>query len=64
MYTDTTKNVPIGFQNDALWGSAIKAMEAAKVINAGSKPSDYFTNAYLDNVIIAQAAAGKLASAR
>jgi NitT/TauT family transport system substrate-binding protein len=62
--TDATKNVPIGFQNDALWASAIKAMEAASVIKPGSKPSDYFTNDYLDRAMIAQAATGKLVSAR
>ena len=30
------------------WADAIAAMEKAKMVNPGAKPTDYFTNDYLD----------------
>jgi NitT/TauT family transport system substrate-binding protein len=47
-YTEATKDKPIGIQSDKDWASTIKALETAEVIKKGSKPSDYFTNAYVD----------------
>jgi NitT/TauT family transport system substrate-binding protein len=48
LHSTRTKNTPIGVGNSDDWADAIKAMEKANVINAGSKPADYFTNDYLD----------------
>jgi NitT/TauT family transport system substrate-binding protein len=46
--TAATKDKPIGVQSEQDWASTIKAMEAAEVVKKGSKPSDYFTNDYID----------------
>jgi len=48
LHTDATANMPIGLQSAADWAVAIKSLEKAKVIAPGSKPSDYFTNDYID----------------
>jgi NitT/TauT family transport system substrate-binding protein len=48
LYSPATKNLPIGVQADADWTEAIAVMEQAKTIEPGSKPSDYYTNDYLD----------------
>ncbi len=48
-FSEFTKNQPIGIQADADWQATLKQMEGAKVIPAGTKPSDYFTNAYIDH---------------
>jgi NitT/TauT family transport system substrate-binding protein len=52
--TDATKDKPIGVQAEQDWTSTIKAMEAAEVVKKGSKPSDYFTNDYIDPGYLAQ----------
>jgi NitT/TauT family transport system substrate-binding protein len=46
--TPATENLPTCFQSATDWAKAIKGMEDAKVIPAGTKPSDYFTNDYID----------------
>jgi NitT/TauT family transport system substrate-binding protein len=46
--TPATANLPIGPQAASDWADAIAAMEKADAIPPGSKPSDYFTNDYLD----------------
>jgi NitT/TauT family transport system substrate-binding protein len=46
--TPASKNLPIGVQAESDWADAIKVMEKAKTIDPGSKPKDYYTNAYLD----------------
>lgn len=46
--TEATKSLPIGIQSDIDWTNTISAMEKAKVIKPGSKPSEYFTNALVD----------------
>ncbi len=46
--TPATKTMPVCFQSPADWANAIKGMEDAKVIPAGTKPADYFTNDYID----------------
>jgi NitT/TauT family transport system substrate-binding protein len=51
-YTDATKGMPIGMQSEADWAHTLKSMEEAKVIPAGSKPSDYFTNDCIDRAIV------------
>ncbi len=58
IFTPSTEKLPIGFQTDSDWTSAIAVMEKAKTIEPGSKPKDYFTNAYLDTKIIKAVAAG------
>ena len=52
-YTDATKDKPIGIQAQEDWARTIKAMEDADVIKKGSKPSDYFTNDYVDSQYLA-----------
>jgi NitT/TauT family transport system substrate-binding protein len=46
--TAATKDKPIGVQADADWASTIKALEGADVVKKGSKPGDYYTNAYIE----------------
>jgi NitT/TauT family transport system substrate-binding protein len=48
LHTDATAKMPIGLQSAADWAVAIKSLEAANVIATGSKPTDYFTNDYID----------------
>ena len=46
-YTVRTKGRPLGWQSADDWQSTIKAMEEAKLIKAGARPSNYFTNDFL-----------------
>jgi NitT/TauT family transport system substrate-binding protein len=46
--TPTTKGQPIGTQSLADWQTTLALMEKVKIIPAGTKPADYFTNDYLD----------------
>jgi NitT/TauT family transport system substrate-binding protein len=48
LYTKRTKNAPIGVQSSADWADALSLMEKAHLVPPGAKPSDYFTNDYLD----------------
>jgi NitT/TauT family transport system substrate-binding protein len=48
LHSARTKQTPIGVQNSDDWADAIALMEKAKVIDPGTKPTDYFTNDYLD----------------
>lgn len=48
-YSEATKAVPIGIQDAGDWRGTIEQMEIAKVVPPGSKPSDYFTNDYIDH---------------
>jgi NitT/TauT family transport system substrate-binding protein len=48
LYTEATAHLPICVQSADDWAVAIRSMEAAKVIPPGSRPADYFTNAYID----------------
>jgi NitT/TauT family transport system substrate-binding protein len=57
-FTDATKGMPIGIQSEADWAQTLKSMEEAKVIPAGSKPSDYFTNDVIDRAILDKVASG------
>lgn len=50
-FSDRTKNQPIGLQAEADWAATIKQMEGAKVIPAGTKPAQYFTNAYIEHTL-------------
>jgi len=52
--TAATADKPIGIQTDEDWSSTIKAMEEAGVVKKGSKPSDYYTNDYVDPAYLAQ----------
>jgi len=56
--TPSTETMPIGFQSESDWAEALAIMEKAKVIDPGSKPQDYFTNAYLDKGIITSIGGG------
>jgi NitT/TauT family transport system substrate-binding protein len=42
--TPNTVSTPLGVQSEADWKSTISVLEAAKLIPAGSKPGDYYTN--------------------
>lgn len=42
--TPNSKGMPFGVQTDEDWQAAIEAMEAAGIIAAGRKPSDFYTN--------------------
>ena len=53
-----TAKLPVGFQSDAEWALAIKAMETSGVIAKGSHPADYYTNAYLDRALIEKTSRG------
>jgi NitT/TauT family transport system substrate-binding protein len=53
-----TANLPIGFQSADDWARAIDVMEKAGVIARGSRPTDYFTNDYLDMNLVKSIAAG------
>lgn len=48
-----------GLQSKEEWVKAIKVMEAAKVIAAGTKPEQYFTNDYIDAAYGKSIVAGK-----
>jgi NitT/TauT family transport system substrate-binding protein len=50
-FSDNTKDTPVGIQNAADWSATLKIMETAKVIPAGAKPADYFTNDYVDHAL-------------
>jgi NitT/TauT family transport system substrate-binding protein len=47
-HSENTRNEKIGVQSVADWQSTVRSMEQAKVIPVGSRPEDYFTNAYID----------------
>jgi len=47
-WSKATKTTPIGVQDAGDWTATIAQMEVAKVVPPGSKPSDYFTNGYID----------------
>lgn len=42
--TANTAKKPLGFQSEEDWKQVIKSLESAKLIPAGSKPQQYFTN--------------------
>jgi len=42
------KDKPIGWQAEADWADAVKAMSEADVIKKSSKPSDFYTNQFID----------------
>jgi len=46
--TPASQGKPIGWQAKEDWDAALKSMEAAGVVNAGWKSSDYYTNALID----------------
>ena len=51
-YTEATKSLPIGVQSEVDWKQTLKSMEDAKVVAAGAKPSDYFTNDCIDTTVV------------
>ena len=46
-YTTATKDKPLGWQAEGEWGQTVKNLEQAKLIPAGSKATDYFTNSFV-----------------
>jgi NitT/TauT family transport system substrate-binding protein len=58
LHTPATANLPIGVQSADDWARAIVVLEKAKVIDPGSKPSNYFTNDYLNLNLVRSIAAG------
>jgi NitT/TauT family transport system substrate-binding protein len=55
--TKATADGPMGIQSDADWRLTIADMEAAKVVTADTKPSDYYTNDYIDLAAMKKVAA-------
>ena len=51
-YTDATKSLGIGPQSDADWNATIADMVDANTIAAGFKPSDFYTNEYIDPGVV------------
>ena len=49
MDTPATKGKPTLWQSKSDWESTIKGLEAVKAIKPGSKPEDYYTNAFVPN---------------
>jgi NitT/TauT family transport system substrate-binding protein len=47
MGTPATKGMPFGVQSEQDWDQALKVMEKAKLVKAGWKTSDYFTNEFV-----------------
>lgn len=45
-YTKDTQGKPLGWQSEADWERTIKTMEDAKLLQPGSKASDYYTNVF------------------
>ena len=58
LYTAATEHEPIGVQSAADWAKAIAVLEEAKVVDPGTKPTDYFTNDDLDLDLIKSLGAG------
>lgn len=56
--TAESRNLPIGPQVDTEWAETIESMAAAGTLPASSKPSDFFTNDFLDRDLIARVASG------
>jgi NitT/TauT family transport system substrate-binding protein len=48
-HTPATTNMAIGLQSDVDWQKTIKDIEDADTIPRGTKPSDYFTNDFIDH---------------
>ncbi|MEP9367343.1 ABC transporter substrate-binding protein [Xanthobacter sp. VNH20] len=46
-HTANTEGKPLGWQSEKDWANTISLLEGAKLIPAGSKPADYFTNALI-----------------
>jgi NitT/TauT family transport system substrate-binding protein len=47
--TANTANTPIGVQSPEDWAKTIQDLEEAETIARGTKPTDYFTNDYVDH---------------
>lgn len=45
--SDATAGHPLGWQAEADWKAAIDAMEEVTLLRPGSKPTDYYTNAFI-----------------
>jgi NitT/TauT family transport system substrate-binding protein len=54
LYSPASANLPVGVQTEKDWAEALATMVAAEAIDAGAvaKPTDYFTNDYLDAATI------------
>ena len=48
LHTPRTKGKVYGWQSEEDWADAIELMEATNLIEPGSKPSDYFTNEFIE----------------
>ena len=46
-YTKETTGKPLGWQAESDWASTLKTMEDSKLLKPGSKPNEYFTNAFI-----------------
>jgi NitT/TauT family transport system substrate-binding protein len=48
LFTKATKDLPVGVQSASDWAAAIATLEKLNLVKPNTKPSDYFTNEYLD----------------
>ncbi len=46
--TANTKGMPIGWQSEADWADTIRSMVEAGLLKTGYKPSDFFTNRFIE----------------
>jgi NitT/TauT family transport system substrate-binding protein len=59
LYTPNTKDLPLGVQSEADWLAGIEVLEKTKMIKPGSKPSDYYTNDYIDVALVKKIESGE-----
>lgn len=60
LYSPATATLPIGIQSAKDWADTLATLTSVKAIDpgAGGKPTDYFTNAYLDPATIKRIGGG------
>jgi NitT/TauT family transport system substrate-binding protein len=57
--TDATRDLPLCMQSETDWTATLETMRQAGVIGPDAKPSDEFTNAYIDPAMIRRITAGE-----
>src|SRR6185437_5066624 len=60
LYSPASANLPIGMMTEKDWSEALSTMVAGKAMDASAvgKPTEYFTNDYLDPAIIKKVGGG------
>lgn len=60
LFTPSTEKLPIGMQSEEDWKQALEVLVKSGAIPEAGKPTDYFTNDYFDQDLIAKTAKGNL----